>query len=276
MTAVAVTSPDLDHLAIAAERSWPNLARYGGQLGGRFVGGGPTTGFHWCQVAFSNDMRLELLQPHDVDSFDFLRRFLDRNGPGPHHVTVKVPSLDEVVAGARAAGYQVVGENRTDPRWQEAFLHPTSSHGIVVQLAQPGDDDPDPVTTFGAGDGDPLADQLPPTPEVTPSLDHLVHIAADKDAAVRLLTGVLGGRVAHGGRSDLGSWTEVRWPGPGAIRVVGPDTPLARAWLGDRPGRLHHVTFSGVAVGIDGATRLADGTWELAPERNEGLRLRWT
>ena len=75
---------DLDHVAVASESGWDNLWRYAGDLGGRWAGGMISVGFHFCQVAFANDVRIEILEPRNVEEFDFLRRFLDRNGPGPH------------------------------------------------------------------------------------------------------------------------------------------------------------------------------------------------
>ena len=38
-----------------------------------------------------------------------------------------------------AAWNTPVGEDRSDPAWSEAFLHPSEAHGIVVQVAQVGE-----------------------------------------------------------------------------------------------------------------------------------------
>ena len=43
------------------------------------------------------------------------------------------PSLDAISARAASLGYTNVGSDRSDPHWQEAFLHPKQAQGIVVQ-----------------------------------------------------------------------------------------------------------------------------------------------
>ncbi|HNB96539.1 MAG TPA: VOC family protein, partial [Microthrixaceae bacterium] len=129
-----------DHVAIAVRHPtdpWPIFADV---LGGRYLDRGVNPGFGWTQLRFANGFVLEGLNPEPSDRDDFLNRFLDRNGPGPHHLTFKVPDLDRMLDRVRAAGFDPVGEDRTDPTWYEAFLHPAQAHGIVVQLAQVGPD----------------------------------------------------------------------------------------------------------------------------------------
>jgi methylmalonyl-CoA/ethylmalonyl-CoA epimerase len=65
-----------------------------------------------------------------------VERFLANGGPRVHHVTLKFPSLDSQLARAKELGYDVVGVNRSDPHWQEAFLHPKQAQGIVVQMVE--------------------------------------------------------------------------------------------------------------------------------------------
>src|SRR5436309_1755265 len=96
---------DLDHVAVAAERQddvWP---RYAGDLGGSWVAGGPEYGFASAQVSYRNGMRLEVLEPYMPERNDFLRRFLDRNGPGAHHLTFKVGDLAAALERVEAAGF---------------------------------------------------------------------------------------------------------------------------------------------------------------------------
>jgi methylmalonyl-CoA/ethylmalonyl-CoA epimerase len=259
---------DLDHLAVAAESAWDLWSRYGHDLGGRFVGGGPTSGFHWSQARFDGGMKIEMLQPHDVEAFDFLRRFLDHSGPGPHHLTFKVPDLGAMIPRVEAAGAQVVGIDLESPTWKEAFLHPRTSHGIVVQLAQEEGDDP----PFLDG-----TDTLPPGRCATPArLRHVEHLVADLDAALDLFAGPLAGEVDDDGADPDGRWSELRWPGPGRIRLVAPADDERRAWLADRPGRLHHVAFDvdDPAVVPDAGPPGPGGVREIDPARNLGVRLR--
>lgn len=130
---------DLDHVAVAVEQqavAWP---RYGGDLPSTWIGGGGTPGFRSAQVEFANGMKVEVLEPYLVEHNDFLRRFLDRNGAGPHHLTFKVKDIVGAIARAEEAGYRPVGVNLADDFWKEAFLHPKDAPGVVVQLAQQAD-----------------------------------------------------------------------------------------------------------------------------------------
>jgi methylmalonyl-CoA/ethylmalonyl-CoA epimerase len=124
-----------DHIAIgvpAMSQAAPFLA---GELGGVPDVGAPSGVFRWGTYAYEGGGSLEVLEP--LGASGFLHRFLAERGPGIHHVTFKVPSLDEACTRAEALGYDVVGRDTSDPEWREAFLHPKQALGIVVQLAQP-------------------------------------------------------------------------------------------------------------------------------------------
>jgi catechol 2,3-dioxygenase-like lactoylglutathione lyase family enzyme len=234
-----------------------------------WVAGGEGYGFAPAQVRFAGGMRLEVLEPFGVEHNDFLRRFLDRNGPGPHHLTFKLSDLGAAIDGARALGFEPVGIDRSDPGWQEAFLHPKQSFGIVVQLAQAdhGWESPPPA-------------ELPVAPAGSPAaFTHLTHLVADLDAAVELFSGLLGGRVGDPHATDAlltgGTAVDLSWPGPGRVRLLQPEAGSPEAeWLADRTGRLHHVAFT-VAdpTVVSGAIPTGHGRLEVPPERNAGVRL---
>jgi catechol 2,3-dioxygenase-like lactoylglutathione lyase family enzyme len=265
-----ISDIDLDHVAVAVERQLDAWPRWMVDLGGRWIGGGATFGFASAQVAYRNGMHLEVLEPHQVELNDFLRRFLDRNGPGPHHLTYKVADLRAALDAVEASGFTPVNVSFENPMWMEAFLHPKASHGIVVQLAQSGFDDKE-EDWEGGTPPPPVA----PTPLPRPAdLQRAVHLVADLDGALGLFESVLGGRRLAEGREPLGRFVDLGWPGPGRLRLVVPDHSEAVAWLGDRPGRLHHLRFAVDAPAeVPDAVARADGTWEVAPDRNLGTRL---
>ncbi len=106
---------------------------------GRFRSGGDsTTGrFRWVQFFLPEAGKIELLQPLDgSDASHFLVRFLAERGPGLHHVTFKVRSLDAAVSRAEELGLEIVGRRSWGHRRSEAFVHPKSSNGVLVQLAE--------------------------------------------------------------------------------------------------------------------------------------------
>ncbi|MBV8159793.1 MAG: VOC family protein [Acidimicrobiia bacterium] len=266
MTAAGLPGVDLDHVAIAVERwadAWPRLV---GTLGARWMSGGRGPGFAPCQLGFANGMRVEVLEPHLVDRNDFLRRFLDRSGPGPHHMTFKVNDLPGALEAAQAAGYRPINVDMSDRLWQEAFLHPKESCGVVIQLAH---------SIEGYWETPP-PDGFPVAAPVMASLDRIVHAVADLDAGFRLFAALLGGSDVERGSDESARWVELAWPGPGRVRLMAPTSPASpvATWIGDRPGRVHHLAFSGVSgAGVEGAVALADGGYELPPDDATGTRL---
>jgi catechol 2,3-dioxygenase-like lactoylglutathione lyase family enzyme len=131
---------DLDHIAIAANDTSAALQFLTGPLGGTVIFGGQSIGFRpmqvWVGTADGNGMPVELLEPWAVDRNDFLARFLERRGAGPHHLTFKVADIAAALEQARGAGLHPVNINLADPEWKEAFLMPAEAHGTVVQLAE--------------------------------------------------------------------------------------------------------------------------------------------
>jgi len=131
---------DLDHVAIAAPDTAPALRFLTGRLGGTVIFGGQSIGFRpmqvWIGDKTGDGMPVELLEPWEVARNDFLARFLERRGPGPHHLTFKVPDLAAAIDRAHARGITPVNVDVSDPEWKEAFLMPRDAHGTVVQLAE--------------------------------------------------------------------------------------------------------------------------------------------
>ncbi len=263
-----IPNVDLDHVAVAVEQQAAAWPRYGGDLPSAWVGGGGTPGFWSAQVQYANGMRVEVLEPYLVEQNDFLRRFLDRSGPGPHHLTFKVKDIVEAIAMAEAAGYRPVGVNLASDYWKEAFLHPKDAPGVVVQLAQQ------------AEGGDWGAE---PTPEWFPdrrvdepaTLVHVAHAVADLDDGTRLFVGLLGAQVTGQGESDGICWLDLAWPGPGRVRLL--QGPPLDGWLAGRAGRVHHLAFAVADPhAAAGATPVAGSAavYEVSPEANDGMRLR--
>ena len=82
------------------------------------------------------DVDVELLEP--VDPASPVAKFLARRGPGIHHICYRVPDLDAALARCRAAGYRLVDDTprRGVGGRRIAFLHPTATHGILLELTE--------------------------------------------------------------------------------------------------------------------------------------------
>jgi hypothetical protein len=53
-----------------------------------------------------------------------------------HHMTYITDDIQADVNVFRDQGFRVVDEDNSWPHWQEAFLHPRTAHGVLIQLAQ--------------------------------------------------------------------------------------------------------------------------------------------
>lgn len=88
-------------------------------------------------LSFSfGESEVELLAPRSSDGP--IARFLERRGPGIHHVCYRVPDLDAALERCRALGYKLVDET---PRAgaggrRIAFVHPKSTAGILIELTE--------------------------------------------------------------------------------------------------------------------------------------------
>jgi methylmalonyl-CoA/ethylmalonyl-CoA epimerase len=188
-----------DHIAIGVPRIADTAPFLAGVLGGVPDSGYPSGPFTWGSYRFDGGGCIELIEP--VGPSGFVHRFLAEHGPGIHHVTFKVPSLDEACARAEAEGYGIVSRDHSDPEWKEAFLHPKQALGIVVQFAEPGPSDeasrpPTPPPAVAA-----------PPPPVT--LRGLRMRCQSRERAVTQWKTVLQGEMTEGPRGSL----HFRWPG---------------------------------------------------------------
>jgi len=86
---------------------------------------------------------LELLEPTAADSV--IARYLEKRGPGLHHITLRVDDLQAALAQLKAHGVRLVDE-RPRPGAEGAlvaFIHPASAHGVLVELKQRPEQGPD-------------------------------------------------------------------------------------------------------------------------------------
>ncbi len=82
---------------------------------------------------------LELLEGTAPDSP--ITKYLARRGPGLHHLTLRVPDIRAALARLKAHGVRLIDE---EPRpgahgSRVAFVHPSSAHGVLVELKEPAD-----------------------------------------------------------------------------------------------------------------------------------------
>ncbi len=81
---------------------------------------------------------IELLEATSDDSP--IAKFAARRGPGLHHVTFEVPDIAASLAKLKAAGVKLIDETARPGAHDSlvAFIHPSSTHGVLVELKQRG------------------------------------------------------------------------------------------------------------------------------------------
>jgi methylmalonyl-CoA/ethylmalonyl-CoA epimerase len=79
---------------------------------------------------------IELLEPNSPDSP--VGRFVARRGPGIHHICFVVDDLDATLDRCRASGIRLIDERpRIGAEGKRiAFLHPSSTSGVLVELTE--------------------------------------------------------------------------------------------------------------------------------------------
>jgi len=80
------------------------------------------------------ESRVELLAPLDADTP--VGRFLERRGPGMHHVAFRVDDVAAELDRLRASGVRLIDE---EPRrglfgLQVAFVHPEATGGVLAEF----------------------------------------------------------------------------------------------------------------------------------------------
>lgn len=128
----------MDHVCMVVARlddRLPMLTQlFGMKLAGRFEN--PEAGYNGAVLDVpGGGAQWELLEPAGEN--DFLRRFLAERGPGLHHVTFEVESIDRAVEAMESYGYAPF-RGRTMERYKEAFLHPKDSGGVLFQFYEGG------------------------------------------------------------------------------------------------------------------------------------------
>ena len=80
---------------------------------------------------------VELLSPLGPDTP--VGKYLDKRGPGLHHVAYAVADIDETLGKLKEAGIELIdSEPRQGIRHSRvAFLHPRSTGGVLTELVEP-------------------------------------------------------------------------------------------------------------------------------------------
>jgi len=123
----------LDHVAIAVH-SLDEQARLLESITGQARTPTETLEAQGVRVAFVGEV--ELLEPLGPDTT--VGRFIERRGPGLHHIAYRTEDIEADLARLEATGLRLIDH---EPRpgangHRVAFVHPSSTGGILIELVQ--------------------------------------------------------------------------------------------------------------------------------------------
>jgi methylmalonyl-CoA epimerase len=127
----------LDHIGIAVKDLGEALAFYRDALGLEVEAPEDVASQHVrAHLIRVGESSLELLEATAPQSA--IARYVEKRGPGIHHLTLRVDDIVAVLERLKAKGVRLVDES---PRPGAegalvAFIHPSAAHGVLVELKQ--------------------------------------------------------------------------------------------------------------------------------------------
>lgn len=127
----------INHIGLATESISEALRVFGDGLGLKVSGVEVVPGDN-VRVLFApvGESRFEFLEP--VGDEGPLRKFLQKRGPGIHHICLEVEDLRGMLAHLTTLGVELIDP---EPRpgahgTMVAFVHPRSANGVLVELVE--------------------------------------------------------------------------------------------------------------------------------------------
>lgn len=127
----------IDHVAIAVEDLDETVAQFQ-RLFGASVAHRETIEGYGVEVATVDlgNTSIEFVQGRTPDSPT--RKYVDRRGPGIHHVALEVDDIESAMASLSRAGAELIDRapRRGKGGSKVAFIHPRSTGKILYELVQ--------------------------------------------------------------------------------------------------------------------------------------------
>lgn len=127
----------VDHIGVAVKNLEETLKFYTDVLG-MDLQGTEVVEQQKVKVAFLpiGDTEMELLESTDKDGP--IAKFVEKKGQGVQHIAYRVDDIEKSIEEMKAKGIRMIDEK---PRYgaggaKIAFLHPKSTHGVLVELCQ--------------------------------------------------------------------------------------------------------------------------------------------
>jgi methylmalonyl-CoA/ethylmalonyl-CoA epimerase len=135
MTAPTTRGTRIAHIGIAVKDLTAILPFYRDVLGMPEVPLDDADGARIAGLAAGESL-VELLEPEKAGSP--IDKFIEKRGPGIHHVCLNVDDLDGTLARCKAAGVRLIDEQpRIGAEGKRiAFLHPSATAGVLIELSE--------------------------------------------------------------------------------------------------------------------------------------------
>jgi methylmalonyl-CoA/ethylmalonyl-CoA epimerase len=130
----------IDHVAVCVKNIDEAVAKYVALLGveprEREIVASQKTEAVLLPIGESN---IELISPNGQDGNDGLVKFLEKRGPGLHHIALEVEGIESALVALKALGIPLIDEvPRIGARGHKvAFIHPKATGGVLIELVEP-------------------------------------------------------------------------------------------------------------------------------------------
>ena len=138
----------LDHIGIAVKDLPAALAFYRDALGLKVEAPEDVASQHVrAHFVPVGESKLELLEPTGAESA--IAKYVEKRGPGLHHITLRVDDIQVAVAQLKARSVRMIDEQpRPGAEGSTiAFIHPSSTHGVLIELKQARTSEPRATST---------------------------------------------------------------------------------------------------------------------------------
>lgn len=127
----------LHHIGVAVKNLEEAIKRY--EANGLKLAHRETIPNQRVEVAFVGERPwIELVA--GIDGESAVSKFVDKRGPGQHHLAFAVSSIAEELKKQTAAGARLIDQTARPGAWghKVAFLHPRDQGGVLIELVEEG------------------------------------------------------------------------------------------------------------------------------------------
>ncbi len=133
---MTVKGVELEHVGVVV-KSVAEARRFYEEALGLTFGGEEVLAERGLKLAFfdAGGVKIELLEGLGGDP---ISKFIEKRGPGIHHLCFKVDDVEAAVASLKADGYEFVTEAPYEGGHgaRVIFMKPSSTYGVLVELLQ--------------------------------------------------------------------------------------------------------------------------------------------